>query len=228
MMGLLRAPFSCRGKEARIELVENYKIDCISHLVPLPGRIKTCICGRKLDKSYYLFTRSLRNGEAYGNQESFYAGDNCADELIDRAEIARPVCVDPFSDRQLDLSFNANSNLSYKSNNAIQIRNPLNKELYDAISLLFMVWDNHPYGILSSILHQIAVYPDRSRSHRQVMVLNNAIRGSNFQGITLRGELERLAAKHGRTARQRRYPLLTSALESLRDAGELDGENIYL
>lgn len=196
---------SCRGREKKQALINQYELKPIAHLTLLNNQEKQGCCG-KVTNRYYAFKARNRSTDEV---ESFYVGYDCAEQLLDL-----------IGHEKLRL-FNPLQSLQSKSVNISDIRrenilsdariDPLNMELSNAINLLCTTWEQPPRLTLLSYLDYIRQRPSDRTQNFAIIKFNNIL-GKDRVGRTLSQMIEELR-KDNPTMKHFSFPLMLEILQ---------------
>ena len=144
--------FDCRGHENRKKIVKNYNIKPLIYTVVLPSQIKySCAAHKELEDRYFAFEYESKS---YLDERGvFFVGEKTGFDFIEiLKENSENVFIPKFfNPLKLITSNQQNSRLSKTSSNSFKMTK-LNKEIFNAINLLFIIWDKVPYTNIQSIL----------------------------------------------------------------------------
>lgn len=184
-------PLRCRGDDKKKQVSLQYHIFPLAHIKLLSNQKRKCCCGDALTDSYYLFEYTPKTNNA--KSDRFYAGLGCANKFLRLIKASPLLLFDPLT--LFDLGSGNKNHSTTKQPSAIDMMDPLNKELYNAIHLVCIAWDNDPYGLFKDILSFIRQCPNKRTKDWTVTAFNKAITN---QGKTLQGILAELRAEYPR------------------------------
>ena len=196
-------PYSLRGNPAKERFLREYPdTKCLEHTVLLAREPDECCCGRPLDGEYYLFSYGPEE-----NRQQFLAGPNCGERLVEIGNLDVPDFFDLFIQ---DESVSAEQKLERSEHiretheNIVEL--PENKEMRNAISLLFCLWEyRNREGVLSKIRKTLKENPLQNVGEKRINILNNAIRTTAInhykKEMTLRQMFQEVVLTHSRRAR---------------------------
>ena len=201
--------FSCRTKEKRIKLVQEYEIIPISHMVLLFGQEIRSAAEDIITKEYYCF--SYKNKKICNDNGTFCVGLYVAKHFLELLS-AEPLCV--FN----PLEYNGNSNKNGKSmfirNTGINNWNELAVELYNIIHIILMAWNTNE-GILADILSKTRKYYYNEPFLSNIKSVNTIIKNGEQKNGKKRSVLGMLEdfKKKGNSIKEYSFPLTTEMLK---------------
>lgn len=171
---------SCRGKEKKQALINQYELKPIAHLTLLNNQEKQGCCG-KVTNRYYAFNARNRSTDKV---ESFYVGYHCAEQLLNLIGHEKLRLFNPLQSLQ---SKSVNISDIRRENTLSDARiDPLNLELSNAINLLCSTWGQPPRSTLLSYLEYIRQRPG-DRTQDFAIINFNKILGQDKGGRGGRG-----------------------------------------
>lgn len=211
-----------RGDSARRNFVKLHEIFCTSHTVLMFGQQKRCVCGSPITEDYYTFAYRKIN-----SQEDFHimhAGPQCGKQIIKEAGIISSPLTNPFNGDVLIEHVERKIKNNTNEVHTINITH-LNREMLQAVSLLFGIWGGPREGFIQRGLIEIMTNPTIDIPPQFIRALNKAAHttlcnDAKFdEHLSLRENFKQLATKHGRSVRNLQFDKLQEALEA-RYAGE--------
>ncbi len=206
-------PYRLLGDEARKRFIQNYNVYCLSHTLLLPGREKSCACGREqITSDYFTFSFSPKNAPSE-ETELFHSGPSCGRKICSLLNITPPLMVELF---KREGSGNRRQEASNNSgNDAGEQMLPVNKEFFIATNLLFAFLDDFQNTYLQKYVDGICKYPRHEIFPYKIEHLNQEI--STHEAITQHGTLRQaiiaLIRGANRTPREYDFPNLENALK---------------
>ena len=203
-------PYSLRGDSAKERFLREYSdTKCIEHTVPLSKKNYKCCCGDEFQGEYYLFSYGPEK-----HKQQFFVSQHCCERLRKLGDIHIPNFFNPFfqddalREQQLRIRHD-HVHSSHENTNEL----PENKEMRDAISLLFYLWSHqNTEGILYDIRKTLQDNPHQKIGEKRLRILNNAIQATAKrrygQDMTLRKMFQAFALEHGRRAKEFGFPCL--------------------
>lgn len=164
---------SCRGEERKRKIVAEYDIRPLFHIKMIEGQdvLEGC-CGKVSDRYYHFEATSKVTKDV----ESFVVGYDCAEQLLDMAELEYLPLFNPLSHKGSGSGSGSGGSQQVKSGvNGKASMAPLNNELSDAIHLLCMSWKGVPRGRLLSSLDFIRRLPGIPTKNFSIVGLNEVI-----------------------------------------------------
>lgn len=206
-------PFNnCRGKEIKQKLVDDYDIVPLSFLKLLPNQEKQGCCGVLKDK-YYVF--EYQNKQNIYEKGSFFVGYDCGEQFLDLLNIDKSQykLFNPLSSIQSSLS-SENSG----SSSTIQ-RDELNQEVYNAINLICIAWNQPPkYGI-QNILNFVR-NPNNRRTDNWAIKEVNRLVSNDYHNVTLTQIVQGLSVQYN--IRNFSFELMNEVIEKLKENEDIE------
>lgn len=208
-------PYKLRGSSNKERFLHEYELNCLAHIVLLPGQTQTCSCGNKdITSDYYVF--SFKTKGTHEETDTFYSGPGCGRELIEKAKIEAPPLIN-FLEGDVSFSGATGSSLRCEKGHKIVPFSPRNKELYIAISLLFMLWGNVRAGKLKNCSEFISNNPDKDAFSSNVLSLNRAIESTSKNtntNLTLTEMITNMAINMNKKPKTYTFSVLNNILET--------------
>ena len=179
----MNTKLTIRGDAQRKRFLGQNNIECIAHLVLLPRQMIKCCCNNDITSDYYVFLYKPLFTE--GKEDTFPAGPSCGKRFIELGMLSEPPLTNIFDNEVVHGRESSIGNHSHSSDNKIRLvdrMTPLNKEMYLAISLLFMIWENPQNGALFNYMLGIIKYPHSDIFKYKVKTLHNAIDSTRGRG----------------------------------------------
>lgn len=186
----MAAPYSLRGIEAKKKFVRNYSVRCVLHSALPPDTKAACCCGKPLEGKYFRF-RYGKDGKDLGD---FYAGPGCGIALREASaalgkDVGTPRYFDPLGLLSGQQETGTPADADDWQNPGVQ-RAPSNREMIEAISLLFYFWKEEREGHLFSVRNQLRNNPKELPPDSALRTMNKAIKKTyKLHGMTLRQAL---------------------------------------
>lgn len=200
-------PYRLWGDEARTRFIEEYNVQCLSHTLLLPGREKSCACGREnIASNFFTFSFFPKNSPDNTTPELFYSGPYCGRKLCSLLKIKPPLMVELFTREGNERS---SSKISEKSGHHDEdYMLPVNKEFFVAATLLFAFLDDFQDVLLQKYVDGVCKYPKHEIFPYKIERLNTEI--SKHDEITRHGTLRQAIAELIRNANRtpREYEFL--------------------
>lgn len=206
-----------RGDDARENFVRQNEITCVGHLYLQPGQSQLCCCGRKdITSEYFLFScKAKQESDSEQTPYVITAGPGCGRKIAEKAGIRIPPIVSVFSGSNMVISGHSPGGVQKNEGDPFSF-SPINKEMYEALSILFTSWGKVTPGYLSACFESIVQNPCQDVSLKQVIALNRALlRGINEKKLSpgIQSIVCYLAAKAEKTPRKFSFPRLKKLLE---------------
>lgn len=161
----------CRGHETRIQICKENVIEPVAHLMLLSGRVKRSDAEAEIKNDYYIFqcTHKLN-----GTKEIIQCGMGAATDFL---KILNKDGIPIFNPLLSQGNVNTTRRKSFAGNKEANEKwNPAAKQLYDAIMLLIIEWDDHnPDSLLFSLKEEITEDNCREPQKRKIKAVNTII-----------------------------------------------------
>ena len=203
---------NCRGNKIKQKLVDDYDIVPLSFLKLLPNQEKQGCCGVLKDK-YYVF--EYQNKQNIHEKGSFFVGYDCGEQFLDLLNIdkSKYKLFNPLSSIQSSLG-SGNS----ESSSTIQ-RDELNQEVYNAINLICIAWNQPPkYGI-QNILNFVR-NPNNRRTDDWAIKEVNRLVSNDYHNRTLTQIVQELSVQYN--IRNFSFELMNDVIESLKENEDIE------
>ncbi len=206
-------PFkNCRGNETKQKLVDDYDIVPLSFLKLLPNQEKQGCCGVLKDK-YYVF--EYQNKQNIHEKGSFFVGYDCGEQFLNLLNIdkSKYKLFNPLSSMQSSLSLRSDRS------SATTQRDELNQEVYNAINLICIAWNQPPkYGI-QNILNFVR-NPNNGRTHDWAIKEVNKLVSNDYHNRTLTQIVQELSVQYN--IRNFSFELMNDVIESLKENEDIE------
>lgn len=193
---------SCRGKEKKQALINQYELKPIAHLALLNNQRKQGCCGKVTDR-YYAFKATNRSTNEV---KSFYVGYDCAEQLLELIGHEKLSLFNPLQSTSINIG-----GIRGKNTSSHPLIAPLNIEMSNAINLLCITWEQPPQSTLLSYLEYIRHNPSRPTKDFAVIGFNNIL-GKDRRRRTLSQMLEELR-KDNQHMKHFSFPLMLDILK---------------
>ncbi|WP_148264782.1 hypothetical protein [Collimonas fungivorans] len=158
----------CRGKSNRMNLTKTYDVTPVAHVMLLPGQ-KFEGCCEVIETECYTF--SYANKSDLNDIGLFHVGKHCANDFINFSGKVAPPLFNPLT----SVGVHGRSGTGIAGGGGVaSVLCPLNKEIYEAISILTLAW-GPPRAPLQKFLTHLSINPSVPMSHSDVQHLNNII-----------------------------------------------------
>ena len=207
---------NCKGIQAKKQLVDKYNIKPIAYIRLLNGQSKQGCCGKITDR-YYVFEYESRDNNETG---SFFTGYSCGEQFLELLGINKDrfKLFNPFY--QIPNNANRNYNRAIRYDNGYKnLKDPLNQEVYNAINLVFAIWDKIP--ISGTKIAKILDFVTRVNIRTQdfaVVEVNNLV-GKDYKSRTLDEIVSEIAINNN--IRNFEFPLMKKIITRLIQSGEV-------
>ncbi|WP_373077453.1 hypothetical protein [Fusobacterium varium] len=173
----------CRGKETRERIVAEYDVTPTLHMALLNGQTKYSDAEAELEKEYYIFT-AVRKSD--GKKETIQCGMGAARHFLELLNHPSIPLFNPLYEVT-----NNNDTIERKQNDSYQggskvSWNPVAKQLYNAVMLLFTFWSVKPDTVLFEVGEKVMRYKNYEPYDSQIKKVNTAIRNGCKGKKTLR------------------------------------------
>lgn len=144
---------NCRGHDKRVEIVNNYEVNCVAHIMLLAGQEIYSDAERIIENDYYVF---ICVHKMTGEKDKIICGGGAARDFFLLTHTSPPPIfnmlhiLNPCTN--LDLLNNRGA-----SNKNIEKWDPAAKQLYNAIMILIVAWNLKP-GPIYDYLEEAKTY----------------------------------------------------------------------
>src|SRR6266700_2046998 len=146
---------NCRGRERKRAIVERYVLRPVVHAKLIDGQEIDGCCGRVTDR-YYFFEAKPRDG---GKTEAFHVGYDCAEQFLGLIDHPLLPLFNPLHEDGVGHPRGAGA----EARAAEPPMDPLNRELLNAIHIVFLSWRSFlPDSPLSQVLIEIRRNPGKA------------------------------------------------------------------
>lgn len=177
---------NCFGQKSQEDIVRNYDIEVISHVILLPGQKKTGCSGKELKKEYYLIQATNIHT---GRNEMFYAGvgsfqstvsSNGLRELENKKRATKglppltvPQLFDPLNHPSIGGGMATGGGITAGGGIVLH---PCNQEIWNVMHLLITIWDiNGNEGVFLDIKNQIIADPANRVPYKYIKAINTLV-----------------------------------------------------
>lgn len=185
---------NCRGHERRVQIVNNYNIECAAHIRLLNGRMIRSDAERDITETYYIFICTDKKNPAI--VEQICCGEGAGNDILRLANIQRPPIFNMLHEEndnnQNNEHNNDNQNDDYNNgnnnNNPRIIWNETARQLYDAIMILITAWNLQP-GPIFDYLKDVKKFRNLVPFPYKVQRINNILQRHNTSMRNIINEL---------------------------------------
>lgn len=169
----------CRGEDNRAELVQDFEILPLAHVRLLDGQTRESCAGPTLDREYYVFSYQSYTNRA--DTGTFVCGITVAHDFINliqqrNPEVHRLPLFDPLAGfAQVENANNVDRGAG-RGRQQVPIWNPVARELYEAISIICLMWNlDNIGGVLERVLCNLATNPMQEPSVSDIRSINTIV-----------------------------------------------------
>ncbi|QLB16605.1 hypothetical protein A6B40_02885 [Mannheimia varigena] len=175
----------CRGEDNRVQLVHDFEILPLAHVRLLNGQTRESCAGPTLDREYYVF--SYQNYVNSADAGTFVCGITVAHDFINliqqrNPEVHRLPLFDPLAGfAQVEKINNADRSGVGRRERLVPNWNPVARELYEAISIICLIWNlNNIGGALEHVLLNLVTNPMQVPRDSDIRSINTIISNHFF------------------------------------------------
>lgn len=180
---------NCRGHQKRIEIVRKYDVHAIAHTRLLNGQTKWSCAQRELEREYYCFSYSEKNG---GNDNGiFYCGLPTAIDFLTLANLEPLTLFNPLVAEPQQGGHVGDANNTQQVQNQ-RPWNPISKQLINAINMLLVCWNTSPRYALAEIHQKVSKYFYNEPFIGEIKGVNTCISAGGTNTKTLQEMIDEL------------------------------------
>lgn len=160
----------CRSSKVREQLVHEYNIKPIAHVRLLNGQKRKSCTKDLLTDSYYCFSYKAKEDSDIAG--TFLCGTYAANHFLELIQLPRLMVFDPLVSENVGTR---KSNGTNRDRGLNDTWHPTAKQLFNAINLIVICWEQVPGGVLQKIKDEIEKNKNREPLPGQIKAINTII-----------------------------------------------------